>query len=167
MPTTEENLATAFAGESQANRRYLAFAKQAEKDGYKQIAKLFRAIAEAETVHALNHFKEMGGIKSTLENLKAAYGGEDYEVTSMYPPMVETAKKEGKKGAERTFGYALAVEKVHRALYEEAIKAVEQEKDLEEKDIYVCPVCGHTMVGDVPDECPVCGAKKEKFMKIE
>ncbi len=166
MTKTDENLKEAFAGESQANRKYTAFAQQAEKEGYPQIAKLFRAVAEAETVHALNHFKQMGEINSTKDNLEAARSGEHYEITKMYPPMVEDAEEEGNKGAKRTFEYALEVEKDHRALYDKAMEAIEKDEDLEEKDIHVCSVCGHTVIGDAPDECPVCHAKKMAFNKV-
>ena len=167
MTKTDDNLANAFAGESQANRKYTAFSRQAEKDGMKNIAKLFRGVAEAETVHALAHFKAMGGIKTTLEHLKEAHGGEDYEIESMYPPMVEEAEADGHKAAKRSFEFALAVEKLHRELYDEAIKAVENGEDLPDSDVYVCDICGHTVRGEAPDQCPTCKAKKEHFMKIE
>ena len=166
MPDTQENLATAFAGESQANRKYLAFAKQAEKDGFPNVARMFRAIAEAETVHAHAHLRAMGLIKSTLENLEGAKGGEHYEILEMYPPMIETAKKEGHKKGERTTSFALEAEKGHEVLYNNAIKAVKEGKDIETKDYHVCPVCGFTMEGDPPDNCPICKAKKELFMKM-
>ena len=167
MTKTEENLKEAFAGESQANRKYLAFAEQAEKDGLPQIAKLFRAAAAAETVHAHNHLRVLGGIKSTVENLKAAIGGEHHEFTSMYPKFLEDAKSEGDKQAERTFDLANQVEKIHHKLYENALKAAESGKDLEKKEIHICPVCGYTHEGDLPDKCPVCGVHKDKFKKIE
>ena len=168
MPTTQENLKNAFAGESQANRKYLAFSKQAEKDGLSNIAKMFRAIAEAETVHALNHLKTMGGVKSTVENLKEAKGGELYEITKMYPDMVTTAKKEGNKQGERTLNYALETEKIHEKMYEGAIKKAQDGNDIEETIFHVCPICGCTFEGeDLPDNCPICRAKKELFMKIE
>ena len=165
--TTEDNLKDAFAGESQANRKYLAFAEQADKDGLPQIAKLFRAAAAAETVHAHAHLRVLGGIKSTLENLKAAVGGEHYEFTEMYPKFIEEAKAEGNKQAERSFHLANEVEKIHHGLYEKALKAAEAGNDLEKKDIHICPVCGYTHEGDLPDKCPVCGAPKDKFKKIE
>lgn len=167
MTKTDEDLKAAFAGESQANRKYLAFAAQAEKDGFKQIAKLFRAAAEAETVHALNHLKTMGGIKSTAENLKAAIEGELYEFSKMYPEFIEDAKKDGNKAAGITFGGANAVEKVHHELYTNALKAAENKKDLPAKPIYVCQICGMTVEGEAPDNCPVCKAKKEMFKKID
>jgi len=167
MTKTEENLQAAFSGESQANRKYLAFAEKAEKDGFTQIAKVFRAAAAAETVHAHNHLKAMGGIKSTVENVKEAIEGEHYEFTQMYPEFLEDAKKEGNKTAERTFQYANDVEKVHHKLYEKALNAAESGKDLEEEDLYVCSVCGYTHEGSPPEECPVCKAKKRAFSKVE
>jgi len=167
MTKTEEDLKEAFAGESQANRKYLAFAKKADQEGFTQVAKLFRAAAAAETVHAHNHLRELGGIKSTKENLKAAIEGEHHEFTSMYPGFIEDAKSEGKKGAERSFNLANEVEQIHHNLYNNALKAVEDGKDLEEKELYVCKVCGYTHEGDPPDKCPVCGAAKKMFDKIE
>lgn len=167
MTKSEENLLAAFAGESQANRKYLAFAEKAEKEGFSQVAKLFRAAATAETVHAHNHLRELGGIKSTKENLKEAIEGEHYEFTSMYPEFIENAKSENNKGAERTFNYANEVEKIHHKLYESALEAVESGKDLEKTEIYICPVCGYTHEGEPPDKCPVCGALKKVFKKID
>jgi len=161
---TEKNLQTAFAGESQANRRYLAFAKQAEKDGYPQVAKLFRAAAEAETVHAHAHLRTLGGVKSTAENLKEAISGETYEFKKMYPAMIDDAKEKGNKAAERTFTYANEVEKVHAALYQKALDNLDA---LEEKDYYVCSVCGYTCENEPPEKCPVCGAKATAFFKVE
>jgi len=167
MTKSEEGLKTAFAGESQANRKYLAFAKQAEKDGFPGIAHLFRAAAAAETVHAHNHLRVLGGIKSTLENLKEAIGGEFHEFTEMYPEFIAAAQKEKNTGAERTFNYANEVEKIHHKLYKEALKAIESGKDLKQTEIYVCPVCGYTHEGEPPETCPVCGAKKQVFNKVE
>jgi len=161
---TERNLLEAFAGESQANRRYLAFAKQAEKEGYTQVARLFRAAAEAETVHAHAHLRTLGGVKSTAENLKEAISGETYEFTKMYPAMIEDAKDEGNKTAERNFTYANEVEKVHAALYQ---KASDNLDALEKKDYYVCSVCGYTCENDPPEKCPVCDAKTSAFFKVE
>lgn len=162
--TTEKNLADAFAGESQANRRYLAFAKKAEEEGFKQIAKLFRAAAEAETVHALNHLRELGGIKSTRENLEAAINGESYEFQKMYPQMIEDAKAENNNSALRSFNYANEVEKIHAELYRRALQNLGKNPDV---DYYVCQVCGNTVEGEAPDECPICGAKKEAFKRID
>lgn len=164
MSKTSKDLADAFAGESQANRKYLAFAAKAEKEGMKQVAKLFRAAAEAETVHAHNHLRAIGGIGSTAENLKAAIGGETYEFENMYPQMIEDAKAEGDKNAEKTFNYANEVEKVHAELFK---KAAEQLDKLEEKDIYVCKVCGNTVEGEPPDKCPICNSPKAAFKKID
>jgi rubrerythrin len=159
---TEKNLREAFAGESQANRRYLAFAKQAEKEGYPHVAKLFRAAAEAETVHAHAHLRVLGGVRSTAENLKEAISGETHEFKEMYPTMIDDAKEEGNKAAERTFTYANEVETVHAALYQKALDNLDA---LEEKDYYVCSVCGYTCENEPPDKCPVCGAKSSAFFK--
>ncbi len=170
MSNTPENLMTAFAGESQANRKYLAYAKKAEQDGFPQIAKIFRAAAAAETIHAHNHFKVGGHVKSTVENVKNAISGEHYEFTSMYPAFLEDAIKEGDKKAEQSFHWANEVEKIHHKLYSNALKAAEKGKDLEEKQMWVCPVCGATFEGPhehLDDECPICKTKKEKYMKIE
>ncbi len=164
MSKTLDDLKTAFAGESQANRKYLAFAKKADEEGFTQAAKLFRAAAEAETVHAHNHLKAMEGIGETLENLKEAVGGETYEVNSMYPPMVKQAETEGNKKAMRSFEYALDVEKVHAALYKEAIEKINIKEEI--YDYFVCPVCGFTAPKYAPDKCPVCGASGTKFTKV-
>lgn len=167
MSETEKNLWAAFAGESQANRKYLAFAKKADEDGFKGVAKLFRAAAAAETVHAHNHLEVVGGIKSTLENLKEAYGGEHYEFSTMYPEFLAKSKEEKETGATRSFHWANEVEKVHGGLYEEAIKALEGGGTLPEKDYYICEKCGFTIGDAAPDKCPVCGAKKESFFKAD
>ncbi len=164
MSKAEKDLQEAFAGESQANRKYLAFAKKAEQEGFKQVAKLFRAAAEAETVHAHNHLKELGGIKGTRDNLEEAINGESYEFQKMYPQMIEDAKAEANNGALRTFSYANDVEKVHAALYKKALENLGKNPDV---DYYVCQVCGYTAEGGIPDECPVCKAKKQAFKKIE
>ena len=164
MSESEQNLKDAFAGESQANRKYLAFAEKAEKEGYPQAARLFRAAAAAETVHAHTHLKALKGIGSTADNLKEAIGGETYEFQSMYPPMIDAAKEEGHKAAERSFTYANAVEKVHAGLYQKALDNLE---NMQEVDYYVCSVCGHTVEGEPPDECPVCKAKRKAFFKVD
>lgn len=161
---TEKNLQEAFAGESQANRKYLAFAKQAEKEGYSQVAKLFRAAAEAETVHAHNHLRALGGINSTAENLQEAIEGESHEFKNMYPKMIEHAQEEGIKAGERTFRYANDVEKVHAGLYQNALDNLE---NLKEADYYVCSVCGYTCEDEAPDNCPVCNAKAGAFSRVE
>jgi rubrerythrin len=151
---TEKNLKEAFAGESQANRRYLAFAKKAEQEGYKQVAKLFRAAAEAETVHAHAHLRALGGVKSTKENVQEAINGETFEFKKMYPEMLAKAKAEGIKPAEM---------KIHAALYENALANLGKNKEV---DYYVCPVCGNTVEGKAPDACPICDTPGSKFTKI-
>jgi rubrerythrin len=164
---TKDNLKAAFAGESQANRTYLAFAKKAEADGLKQIAKLFRAVAEAETVHAHAHLRVMGGVKTSAENLQAAIEGEGYEFKEMYPAFLAQAEAEGDKGAVVSFKFALAVEKVHHALYMKALETLSSGKDLTSTRIWVCPICGNTVVGDHPPEkCDVCGAPASKFFEV-
>jgi len=164
MGKSIQNLKAAFAGESQANRRYLAFAEQADKECYHQVARLFRAAAEAETVHALNHLRALKAIGATADNLKEAISGETTEFREMYPPMIAEAKAEGNKDAERTFTFANEVEKTHAALFEKALKTMDAQMMV---DIFVCPVCGHTVVGEPPDKCPVCGAVKKLFKKID
>lgn len=164
MSKSEKNLQDAFAGESQANRKYLAFAKKAEKEGYPQVARLFRAAAEAETVHAHNHLKELGGIQSTKENLETAINGESYEFQTMYPQMIEDAKAENNKSALRSFNFANEVEKVHAELYKKALDSLGSN---EEVDYYVCEICGYTAEGEAPESCPVCKAKKSMFQKID
>ena len=152
MTKSEQFLMEAFAGESQANRKYLAFAKQAEKEGYPQVAKLFRAAAEAETVHAHAHLRTVGGIKTTAENLKAAIAGETHEFEHMYPEMIAAAQAEGNKAAERSFSYANEVEKIHAGLYQKALANLD--KKTEDVDYYVCSVCGYTCEDDPPREVP-------------
>lgn len=164
MSQVEKDLKDAFAGESQANRKYLAFAKQAEKDGYPQAAKLFRAAAEAETIHAHSHLKALKGIHGTADNLKEAIAGETHEFKSMYPAMIEDAEAAGDKIAERSFTYANEVEKVHAALYQKALDNLENP---EEADYFVCSVCGYTCENEPPDTCPVCNAKAKAFYKVE
>jgi len=164
MSKTEENLREAFAGESQANRKYLAFAKQAEKEGHPAAARLFRAAAEAETVHAHAHLRALGSIGTTGENLKEAIAGETHEFESMYPAMIAAAKEEGNKSAERSFVYANEVEKIHAALYQ---KALDNLDNPEEVDYHVCSVCGYTCENELPEKCPVCGSKSTVFFKVE
>ncbi len=163
---TKDNLKQAFAGESQANRTYLAYGDRAAKDGFAQVAKLFRAVAAAETVHAHAHLRAMDGVKGTAENLKEAAAGEKYEFEQMYPPMVATAEEEGDRRAAISMKNALEVEKVHHGLFNQALAAVETGKDRGDAPVRVCPVCGHTVIGDAPDQCPVCKVKGEKFMEI-
>ena len=165
MPTSD-NLKEAFAGESQANRKYLAFAKKAQADGYPHVAKLFRAAAEAETVHAHAHFRVMGGIKRTEENLQAAIEGEGFEFQQMYPKFLAEAQTEENNPAVFSFKFALAVEEIHHGLYTEALNAVKSGSDLPDTKIYVCPVCGNTVKDNIPDKCPVCAAAKEKFQEV-
>ncbi len=165
MPTTENNLKEAFAGESQANQKYHAFAKQAEKDGLPNIARLFRTAAEAERIHAEGHLSALGGIGSTVDNLQAAIAGETGEYTQMYPPMLQQAETENHK-AQRMFGYAVKAEEVHARLYKLALDAAQQGKDLSVGEIYLCPVCGHIEFGTVPESCPICRAKGSKFIQV-
>jgi len=164
MSKSEENLRDAFAGESQANRKYTAFAKKAEREGHPQVAKLFRAAGEAETVHAHAHLRALGEIGSTIDNLKVAVDGETHEFKKMYPEMIEVAKQEGNKSAERSFTYANEVEKIHAKLYQ---KAIDNLDSLEEVDYYVCGVCGMTVENEPPDTCPVCGSKASVFFKVD
>jgi rubrerythrin len=158
-----QNLQDAFAGESQANRKYLAFAKQADKEGYAQAARLFRAAAEAETIHAHNHLRALGGIRGTRENLSEAIAGETHEFKDMYPQMIADAELENAVEARRSFTFANAVEKVHAALYEKALATLETQG--EAFDYYICPVCGHTVEKEAPETCVVCGAKGNVFFK--
>lgn len=162
--SSTENLKAAFAGESQANRKYLAFARQAEKEGYLQVAKLFRAAAEAETVHALSHLKVLGEVKTTAENLQVAISGEEYEFSQMYPQFINEAKVEGDEEAIRSFYRANEVEKVHHQLFK---KAAESLGENPETDYYVCQICGYTAEGEAPEICPICGAKKGQFKKVD
>ena len=164
---TTENLKDAFAGESQANRKYLAFAKKAEQDGFKQVAKLFRAAAGAETVHAHAHLRVMGGVKMTAENLQAAVEGEGYEYQTMYPKFLAEAKTENNAAAAKSFEFALAAEKVHHDLYVQALEAVKTGKDASESPIYLCTICGNLMTGSAPDKCPICGAPKDKLSAVK
>lgn len=165
--TTKGNLKTAFAGESQANQKYLSYAEKAERDGYPVVARLFRAVAAAESIHARNHLKALeGGIKTTIDNLSDAQAGEDYEIKEMYPPMIAEAEAEGDKKAARSMHFAIEVEKVHYELYGMAIAAVTDGKDLADAKVRVCPVCGHTVIGGVPDNCPVCGCIGSRYLEI-
>ncbi len=167
MTRTTDNLKAAFAGESQANRKYLAFAKKAEQDELPQVARLFKAAAMAETVHALNHINVIGDVKSSLENLKAAVSGETFEFNEMYPKYIEIAKEEGDKQAVWSFDVANKVEQIHAGLFSKAIEALDAKKALPDTTYYVCGVCGNTVENEAPDKCPICGAVKEKFQKIQ
>lgn len=164
---TDKNLQDAFAGESQANRKYLAFAKKADADKFPQVAKLFRAAAEAETVHAHAHLRVAGGVKGTVENLSEAIEGEGFEFQDMYPKFVAEAVAEGNKPAEISFKNAMAVEEIHHSLYNGALAAVKAGSDLPEAKIYVCAVCGNTVAGDAPDKCPICGVSKDRFAEVK
>ena len=166
MPNTQENLSEAFAGESQANQKYRAFAKKAAKDGMENIARLFRTTAEAERIHAEGHLGALDGIESTIENLKAAIGGETYEYTEMYPPMLEQAEAENHK-AKRMFKYAVKAEAVHAKLYTLALEAAERGEDLSESEFYLCPVCGNIEFGKPEEKCPVCGLPADKYIQVD
>ena len=166
MSKSIENLKSAFAGESQANRRYVAFARKAEDERFSQVAKLFRAAAEAETVHALNHLRAIGEVKSTRENLGAALGGETYEFKKMYPEYISAARQEGNQQALWSFDIANKVEQVHAGLFEKAAKTLNEGKELPQVDYYVCGVCGNTVEGSAPEKCPICGAPKAKFFRV-
>jgi len=165
MATTADNLKDAFAGEGQANQRYRAFAKKAEQDGLPNIARLFRTTAEAERIHAEGHFRAMDGVGTSVENLEAAIGGETYEFTTMYPPMLEQAVADGHK-AKRMFGYAVQVERIHAALYKLALEAAKQGTDLTQTEFYLCPVCGNIEFGKPTEPCPICGTLPDKFMQV-
>ena len=165
MSKTEEYLKEAFAGESQANRKYLAFAAKADQEGYAQVARLFRAAGEAETIHAHNHLRALNGIKSTRENLFEAIAGETHEFTKMYPEMIAAAKEEGHKVGERSFSYANDVEKIHAQLYQSLLDSLG--KSAESYPYYICPVCGMTAEKEAPDFCPVCGTKGSMFKRSD
>ena len=160
---TQENLKVAFAGESQAHMKYAIFADKAEEEGYPEVARLFRAIAFAERVHATNHLRELGDINDTVSNLEVAIGGENYENTEMYPAFNAVAKLQNEKGAMLSIHYALEAEKIHEAMYGEAKNMVASGSDIQSASVFVCPVCGHTVIGEAPNKCPVCGASKEKY----
>jgi rubrerythrin len=164
LSKTEQHLKEAFAGESQANRKYLAFAQKADQEGHRQAAKLFRAAAEAETVHAHAHLRALNGVGKTMDNLKAAIGGETFEFESMYPPMIADAEAESHEAAVRSFKFANEVEKIHAELYQKALDTLDAPQSV---DYYVCPVCGNTVENEPPDSCPICGAKGKSFKKID
>ena len=164
--TTDENLKAAFAGESQANQKYRLFAKKAEQENLPNIARLFRTTAEAERIHAEGHLKALDAVGSSVDNLKAAIGGETYEFTEMYPPMLEQAAAEGHK-AKRMFGYAVLAEEVHARIYALALEAAQQGKDLAQSQIYLCPVCGYIELGQPTADCPICGTKPNKFIVVD
>jgi len=165
MSKTTDNLKSAFAGESQAGRKYTAFARKADDEGYPQIARLFRAAALAESVHALNHLKAFGGVASTAENLNSAIAGESYEIVSMYPPMIAEAEADGDKKGATSLKWAYEVEKVHEALYRYALDHMDPNSPVPE--YYVCPICGYTHEGKFEGKCPVCNTPGEKFLMVE
>ncbi|OIP24510.1 rubrerythrin [bacterium CG2_30_37_16] len=162
--TTSENLKKSFAGEAQANRKYLAFSKKAEDEGLSQVAKFFRAAADSETVHALSHLRNIGDVKSTKENLEAAIAGEDYEFNSMYPSMINQADVDQETSAKMSFTYASAVEKEHSDIFKKALSSM---KDFAEDDYYICQGCGHVHLNEAPEKCPVCGAPSSRFKKVD
>lgn len=167
MGTTKDNLEHAFAGESQASRKYLYFAEKAEKEGYSYIAQLFRAASEAETVHARNHLKIMQGIQSTRDNLIAAMGGEQHEFTEMYPDFIAQAKSENNSEAVKSFDMANKVEQIHHTLYASALSMLEKGQPIKEQPFYVCQYCGNTVEGEIPEKCPVCAMPKKMFKKVD
>lgn len=167
MNKTSENLQAAFSGESQASRKYLYFAEKADEEGYRQVARLFRAASEAETVHARNHLKVMQGIKSTKDNLKAAISGEHHEFTKMYPDFMKQADAEGDKKAKESFDLANQVEQIHHKLYQAVLNMLEKGQTVPEKPIFVCQYCGNTVEGEAPEKCPICGAPKKMFKQID
>ena len=164
---SKKNLKEAFAGESQANRRYLAFAQVAAEEGFSNIARLFRTVAESETIHAHNHLKAMGGIKSTMENVEESWRGEKDEYSTMYPMFISQAKRDANNDALKSFFWANEAEKTHGDFYERALNALKQGKDLELKDLYICTVCGYAIEGTPPEKCPNCREGKDKFESIE
>lgn len=166
MVKTVDNLKNAIAGESQANRRYLAFARKADEDGFSQVAKLFRAAAEAETVHALNHLRIAGDVRSTAENLEGAVAGETFEYKKMYPEYIAVAKQEKNQQATWSFDVANRVEEVHAGLFSNAVQALKNKKELAQVDYYVCRTCGNTVEGEAPEKCPICGSPKSRFFKV-
>jgi rubrerythrin len=164
---TENNLLKAFGGECEANRRYIMYSEKAESDGQAQVARLFRAVAYAEAVHAKNHFNAIDGIGSTKDNLTAAVFGEHEEFTQMYPPFIDDAERERNSRGLRTFQWANTVEKIHHRLFEKALESVREGNAPKETKYYVCQVCGNTVEGEPPDKCPICGASKEQFQFVE
>ncbi len=163
---TEDNIKNAFAGESQAHMRYLIFAEKAKQEGFPNVARLFRAIAYAEQIHATNHYNVLGMIRDTTDNLQVAINGETYEVNEMYPAYKAVAELQEEKGAQRSANWALQAEKVHAGMYQEAKQAVERKEDITLGPVFICEVCGYTVEGSAPDRCPICGAPKERFRKF-
>jgi len=167
MSQTGDNLQAAFAGESQASRKYLYFSEKAGEEGHKQIARLFRAASDAETVHARNHLNVMQGIKSTADNLKAAISGEHYEFTKMYPDFIKQAQADGDSKADNSFYLANKVEEIHHSLYQTALAMLDKGQELPEKPVFVCQYCGNTVEGEAPDRCPICGRPRSMFKQID
>ncbi len=163
---TKANLEAAFAGESQAHMKYASFADKAATEGYRGVARLFRAISYGERVHATNHLRELGGIGDTVANLEGAFNGENYETTEMYPAFDAVARLQEEKGAIRSIHYALEAEKIHEAMYTGARESVVAGKDIKSAPVFVCPVCGHTVIGEAPDKCPICGVPKDKYREF-
>lgn len=164
---TQENLKAAFAGESQANRKYLAFSEKADKEGFKNVARLYRAASQAEAIHAKRELSVMGGIKKTVENLQGSVEGETDEFTNMYPAFVEEAKKAGNTNAVAIFTHAMKAEEVHAGLYKRALDAVRAGKDFDGAVVFLCPWCGNIEIGKAPEKCPICGEDGKNFIKIE
>ena len=167
MSSTEQNVQAAFAGESQANRKYLFFADKADKEGYKQVARLFRAAADAETAHARNHLKVLKGIKSTKENLQAAVSGENHEFTEMYPGFIKQAEVDDASDAKESFNLANQVEEIHHGMFKKFLEKVDKGETIEEQPIHVCQYCGNTVEGEAPEKCPICGVPKSMFKSIQ
>ena len=163
---TEDNLKTAFAGESQAHMRYLIFSKRAEAEGFPNVARLFKAISYAEQVHATNHYDALTLIRGSSDNLQVCIDGENYEINEMYPAFHAVAKLQEEKGAMQTFNYALQAEKIHSSMYQKTKQTVDTRKDIQLGPMHICEVCGHTVEGEAPDRCPVCGSSKDKFRKF-
>jgi len=166
MSKTVEDLRAAFAGESQANRKYLAYAKKADADSLTQVARLFRAAAAAETVHAHSHLRALDGVGTTAENLKDAIAGENYEWVSMYPEFIKDAEAESVKRALTSFKWAFEAEKIHEELYSKALASLEAGQPMPEVDYYVCPICGYTHEGPLEGVCPICKTPADKFERI-
>lgn len=178
---TAANLRSAFGGESMAHMRYLIWGELAERDGFPNVGRLFRAISRAEQVHATNHFDtlqdEKGdflvpsmagfGIGGTSENLEGAIGGELFEIEEMYPAYMAVAKEQEERGARVSYYYAISAEKIHAAMFKKAKESVDEGKDLPLDTVQICLVCGHTIEGEAPDKCPICAASKDKYIAFE
>ncbi|MFZ0450628.1 MAG: rubrerythrin family protein [Desulfatiglandaceae bacterium] len=163
---THKNLKEAFSGESQANRRYLAYSKKADEEGFTNMARLFRVIAESETIHALNHLNALGDVKTTAKNVKDALKGETEECTGMYPMFIDQAERDADNAALNSFFWASEAERTHADFFEKAVNALKEGKDLELGDLHICKICGYTVEGEPPDKCPTCGKGKEAFVPV-